>query len=85
MTKSSLALYFITIFFIGEITILLPMVCPKNTLPTRDLSSVCLQLLTSVKNKGKFVFLLAFYVSLLLNYKKLKNQEKKKRKKRSIS
>ena len=80
MTKSSLAFILYYYFFIGEITIFLPIVFLKNTLPTRGLSSICLKWPTSIKNMSKFVFFLAFYVSFLLKHKKLKKQEKKRSK-----
>ena len=70
-----------------KITLCLLVVCLKNTFPTYSLkigtlpsevSSICLPLPISAKNKGKFVFLLLFYISLLLKYKKLNYQGKKK-------
>ena len=42
------------------------------TLYPPEVSSVCLPLPTSFKNKGKFVFLLPFYISILSKHKKLK-------------
>ena len=60
----------------------------KNTLPIcnlkkltfnlHEVSSVCFLLLTSIKNKGKFIFFfLLFYISLLSKHKKFKNSKEK--------
>ena len=68
------------------------MVYPKNILPSCGLKisilptwgKLCLSpITTSIKNRGKFVFLLLFYVFLLSKHKKPKKKKKIKRKKKS--
>lgn len=62
------------------------MICLKNTLFICSLkltfyppaSFVFILLSTSLKSKSKFVFLLFFYISLLLKYKKLNKLREKK-------
>ena len=71
----------------GKITVNSPVICPVYTLLTRglvltlcplEITSVRTPLLTSIKNKGKYVILFPFYVFLFLKQKNYtKKQEKK--------